>query len=192
MCVNPVAQLRHRGRSLPVSARCFFGSIFLVAMVTANPATADNIEITQAVWSANVNLNTRDAGKALSGTAPLAPIYLWNMLRGSAEAIAQIKTAGKLPIRHKWFRTSYSGVTAQGVETPVIDDIALHAGYKSLLEQLEGEVNRQGYFEWRTWSRKINVSRGLWTVRIVYADNEPVMCGEMVTRKPCEFQITLQ
>lgn len=151
------------------------------------PAAADDlIEIASHEWTDQVT-EDRQHGRAFTETAPVAPLNLWMLVKASPGALKALAERGKLPIFHQWFRLAIAGTSAEGA-TEMIDSIALDAGRPDLLRQLGLEVERRGFFDWRTWSRKDNIRAGTWLVRIKYADNTPVRCGG----QPCEFRITVK
>lgn len=147
------------------------------------------IVVKQTAWTNHVDKKSRQVEKTYQNTAPVAPLYLWMRVTGGEAALAQLKEEGKLPIRHKWFLERLIGTTPEGVTT-MLDDINIPAGANRLLEQLQYEVNQRGFFDWRTWSMKEHIRRGLWRVRVVYADGEPVLCGQ--ENVPCEFAIRVK
>lgn len=145
-------------------------------------AAEPTIEITQWAWTNGIH--DRQYEKRYGATAPLAPLYLWMRIRGGQAALDRLEADGRLPIYHQWFRDAIYGTSAEGASA-MIDNIKLEAGRREILGSLQREVDRRGYFDWRTWSRKDNIRRGNWRVRVVYGDNRPVLCGG----KPCEFVI---
>lgn len=164
-----------------------------VASASASIGETSNrfmIEIAEAVWTREVDPATRKPSASLQSSLARTPLTLWMRIKGYPEAIRQLEHAGKLPIKHRWFRESFSGVTAEGI-TEMTDSITLSAGKKELLAGLRHETEQRGFFDWRTWSTKSNTGKGRWSVAVVYADNTPVLCGEE-TRKPCRYFITVK
>ena len=99
----------------------------------------------------------------------------------------ELRQNGKLPIRHKWF--SYIGTRPyfDSTKEPT-DTIDLSVGKHEVLSELNAELDNRGFFEWRVWSSKKNVRAGWWRVDVVYADNQPVMCG----KEPCVYNILVK
>lgn len=164
-----------------------------VTSASASISEATNrfmIEIAEAVWTREVDPATRKPSASLQSSPARTPLTLWMRIKGYPEAIHQLEHAGKLPIKHRWFRESFSGVTAEGI-TEMTDSITLSAGKKELLAGLRHETEQRGFFDWRTWSTKSNTGKGRWSIAVVYADNTPVLCGEE-TRKPCRYFITVK
>lgn len=166
-------------------------AVFAALSLAATNVHAEEqlIVVKQTAWTNYVDKKNRQVEKTYQDTAPVAPLYLWMRVTGGEAALAQLKEEGKLPIRHKWFLERLIGTTPEGVTT-MLDDINIPAGANRLLEQLQYEVNQRGFFDWRTWSMKEHIRRGLWRVRVVYADGEPVLCGEQ--NAPCEFAIKVK
>jgi len=150
-------------------------------------ASADDlIEVASYKWTDQVTAD-RQYERTFTDTAPVAPLNLWMLVKASPEALKALAKRGKLPIYHQWFRLAITGTSAEGA-TEMIDSIPLDAGRADLVTRLGLEVERRGFFDWRTWSRKDNIRAGNWLVRVKYADNTPVRCGG----QDCEFRITVK
>lgn len=147
------------------------------------------IEIDQAIWTQKVDESTRQPAGVLETSSPRSPLVIWMRIRGADIALDRLAADGKLPLKHKWSKESHDGIHAEGIAQT--DSITLNAGSRDLLQSLRREVQARGYFDWRTWSSKASPGRGVWRVDVVYADNTPVMCGD-VMRKPCRFSITVK
>ncbi|WP_054773918.1 DUF2914 domain-containing protein [Methylogaea oryzae] len=89
------------------------------------------------------------------------------------------------------FRETISRVRPEGV-TAMTDQIDVPVAHRELLPGLRRELRDQGYFDWRTWSSKDNLLPGVWRVRVVYADNAPVLCGDGGERRPCEYSLEVR
>lgn len=159
-----------------------------LAPVLPAAAPAPLIEITRAVWAAEVNRESKQPVSLLSRAVPGKPLVLWMSVQGSAAALEQLTARGKLPIRHKWFRETLVGIRPEGVALPV-DEIEIPAAHPDLLAKLRQEVGMLGHFNWRTWSAKERPGRGSWRVTVVYADNTPVLCVGSGGVRPCEYVI---
>lgn len=146
------------------------------------------VEIAEARWSAAVDPGSRQPVALPSNAPARRPLVLWMRLRASEAALARLEQAGRLPIRHRWFRESFAGVQAEG-QTEMTDSIALSAGSRELLAALRQEVRARGHFDWRTWSAKARPGPGRWSVAVVYADHTPVLCDG---GKPCRYSITVK
>lgn len=156
------------------------------------PAPASQlIEIEKAAWTVDVNKDSKQPTSELSKATVGSSLTLWTKLKGTQAALSKLALEGKLPIRHKWFRGTITGYHAAGVTKPT-DEIEVPAASQEVMDKLNDEVRAMGYFTWRTWSTKGNIVRGLWRVRIVYADNTPVWCGAESSRKPCEYEIEVR
>ena len=134
-----------------------------------------------------VDRTTRNFGRRYEKIAPgRAPIVLWTRLVGFPAALERLRAEAKLPIQHQWYWSS--GIIVDGQELSLEHAMALGAGSGERMEDLEREVSRRGYFDWRTWSKKNDIFPGHWTVDVVYADGTPVDCGG----KPCEYSIDVR
>ena len=191
---------RHAWREIP-EAECEFKlditSLCAISQAVATRSSPSKelktplIEIADVAWAQDVNKETRQ---------PVAPIYktttgnrlvLWMKIKGSEAALNQLASQGKLPIRHKWYRDSIMGSEAEGVKTPT-DEVEIPAAKRGVIDKLRDETRAMGYFTWRTWSSKEKTNRGTWKVRVVYADNTPVLCGSASGAQPCEYKIEVR
>lgn len=171
-------------------------SSYLLAValaVVAHPVWAEAlIEIAEARWTQRVDPVSRQPVSHLDAARAYTPLVLWMRIHAGEGALEKLATAGRLPIRHRWFRESFAGITAQGV-SEMTDSIALDAGRQALIGALRYEVAARGYFDWRTWSAKAQPGPGRWYVNVVYADNTPVLCRDTAGQdKPCRFAITVR
>lgn len=152
------------------------------------PVFAENPHVTvaEAVWTSAIG-NDKMPQKRYAKQAPLAPLYLWMRLQADEQVLQVLREQGKLPIRHKWFRSRFGRLYFDRTQRP-IDSIDLTVGTREKLQKLQVEIEQRGFFDWRTWSGKRNMQRGYWRVRVVYADNTPVLCEGI----PCVYDIKVQ
>jgi len=167
------------------------GSLCLLYGLTLTESIAEDskglLEINEIVWTDGVDLETKNPMKVYQETAPNGFLCLWMKIRGNQQALEELRQNGKLPIRHKWF--SYIGTRPyfDSTKEPT-DTIDLSVGKHEVLSELNAELDNRGFFEWRVWSSKKNVRAGWWRVDVVYADNQPVMCG----KEPCVYNILVK
>lgn len=175
------------------SARSAAPRTAAAAMMLPTPraAVAPLVQISKAVWTGDVSKATKQPATPLTKAPVGMRLVLWMQIAGSEEALEQLASRGKLPIRHKWFRETMIGIDPEGVATPT-DEIEIPAASQGVMAKLRTELQTQGHFTWRTWSAKEKPSRGNWRVRVVYADNSPVMCDTGAGEKPCEYQIDVR
>ncbi len=144
------------------------------------------LTIEKAVWTDGVS--HRQYGSIYTDSAPVGPLFLWMSVRGKVGALKELQEAGKLPIYHKWYLYTITGISGEGA-TDMIDRIQIPAGNQKLIDKLKSEISLRAFFNWRTWSMKDNARRGNWVVKVVYADNTPVKCAG---NKDCEYMITIK
>ena len=149
------------------------------------------IEIADVVWTRDVNQETKQPVAAMSRANAGNRLVLWMKIKGSEAALNQLASQGKLPIRHKWYRDSIMGSGAEGVKTPT-DEIEIPAAKRGVIDKLRSEARAMGFFTWRTWSFKDKTYRGTWKVRVVYADNTPVLCSSDSGPHACEYRIEVR
>jgi hypothetical protein len=93
-------------------------------------------------------------------------LFLWMEIRAGERALTMLEAKGELPIYHAW-----------ASEAGVIDLINIGITKERWLEQadaIRGEVNRRGFFTWRTQSYKRNLKEGRWYVSVLDANKKPV------------------
>jgi hypothetical protein len=111
-------------------------------------------------------------------------IVLWMQLQGSKELLQKLRTSttGALPVKYVWYRVTTMGILGE-------DAVLISVGKKDDLQKLSYEVDANGFFRWRIWSSKALPSTGLWRADLLYANNEPVLCGADDDEQPCRFEI---
>lgn len=165
-------------------------SAFSIGVVRPRVARAgdDVIEITEAVWTDQVSSADKQYAARYGKSVPLRePLYFWTRVKGHAEALERLRTEGKLPIRHEWLKLLGPEWIYDNTGEP-LDAIALSVGRDDQLAQLQLELQNRSFFDWRTWSKKDNITRGWWRVSVKYANGEDVLCGS----KPCRYMIEVK
>lgn len=156
-------------------------AVVLLCLSAAAFAAPSDARIASVKWT-----RSRDAATAVtSGKVTRGPIYLQLTVHGGKEALDELAAAGKLPIRAKWFWTSF-GRSVADANADLIDAVNLTIGRPDKIRGLTRELTNRGYFDWRTLTGKQNSRLGRWQVKIVFADNTPVPCDPGVR---CTFEI---
>lgn len=147
------------------------------------------LEVETFRWTNFVDRKTRTYAQVHVSPTRVKDIYLWTQLKGSPELLAQlIQTGnGKVRIRHQWF--SYDSDRIYAEQDAAVD---LEVGRKEELKKLAYEVDALGFFRWRVWSSRQNLSRGLWRVDIVTDEGEPVMCPSPDAAVPCQIFMEIE
>lgn len=187
-------RIQHPGRRYCNSIILIVPLIIFLSVSTAQitGAVEPLITVENAVWTNAVNgLQYQDV---YTETAPIGSLFLWMNIHGRSEALKKLEEAGKLPIYHKWSRMTICGADKLGSqpllnELSLIDTIPIPAGKNELLEELQNEISKNSYFNWRTWSMKENARSGKWIVEVVYADHSPVKCPG---NTDCVYEITIE
>jgi len=161
----------------------------VVAM--ARPLPVPLIEVAGVAWAREINRDSKQPVATISQAAPGQRLVLWMAVQGSDAALNQLAASGKLPLRHKWFRETISGISPEGVAQPV-DEIEIPVARAGLVAKLRQEVRSLGHFNWRTWSFKEKPGRGNWRVAVFYSDNTPVLCSTPEGHQPCEYAIEVR
>lgn len=176
---------------LPISEPMPKPVVKAMDVLSAPTPVSPLIEIEKAVWTGSVNQDTKQPASAISKGSVGVRLVLWMHLKGTQEALSKLASEGKLPLRHKWFRGTITGFHAEGVAKPT-DEIEIPAAKRGVMNKLSNEVRTLGYFNWRTWSSKEKLARGHWRVKVVYADNTPVLCSASSGWKSCEYEIEVR
>jgi len=117
-----------------------------------------------------------------SPTTPLQPVYLSMTLYGMQAAIDRMQNGSPLTVQVRWVHDNAK--LAPG-DSDIVTDLTI--GGPDLAAALDGDVRRNGYFEWHTWARKDYLTPGPWTVSVTYPDGRPLPCGP--DAQPCRFTI---
>lgn len=102
------------------------------------------------------------------------PLFLWIRVRGEQEAFDRLKQKRSLTIEHKW-TYNYLGWHTDRIDVsigrnPPIDD--------GILEKLAQELEVNGYFDWRTWSKKERLVPGAYSAVCVDGFDQPLRCSQ--------------
>lgn len=159
----------------------------LLLLLVATPAHADDLTWI-AEWTWSTRIVDRQPRNRIRETREGQPLYLWLRFRGEDAALDHLREQGKLPIVAQWFWYPLDSAIAEG-EGELIDPVNLSVGRKAKVAALEREIRARGWFDWITWSVKRNAISGFWEVRLVYADNTPVLC---TPRLACSFTIEVR
>ena len=190
---NSLAWQMARQRFTAVAIRAVTLSTVIGFHVTApaafaqDPTNRPGLVIAEFAWTNTVN-SEKDFDRKYVDRAPTAPIVLWTKVHATEEALQFLREDGRLPIWHKWFVSCGATVRFDVSQDP-IDEIDLGSILRETVEQLQTEVDNRGYFDWRTWSRKDNVSSCWYTVRIVDNRDSILYCEEIGA--DCELTIRL-
>ncbi len=169
--------------------RWYLVGLFIVfsAAIQVNAVQAgSSLTITDVRWTHEISASREPAPENI-GTSVSSdkPLYLWVKLRGSAEAFEVLKTKRKLSVIHRW-EYNYFGWKTERIDISIGRDQPLD---DETIQKLGYEIEAQGYFEWRTWSRKENLSAHSYTVTIVDGFDEPFACQ---AEPLCKMTITLE
>jgi len=138
--------------------------------------TGPVLTVAEIVWTDGVTddknpLNTYANGSTVSVSKPL---FLWIKVRGEQKAFDSLKKKRSLTIEHKW-TYNYLGWHTDRIDVsigrnPPIDD--------DTLEKLAQELEVNGYFDWRTWSKKERLVPGEYSVICVDGFDQPLSCSQ--------------
>ncbi len=165
--------------------------IAIVAMfggaTTAYAQTQDLLTIDRAVLADAVDGTSRSFVHAVVSPLRRKQVYFWMQLRGTPELLDQIKSAnGKLTIHHVWRRYVFNRV-----ETAF--DKSLDIGRAEDMAKLGEQVAANGYFTWRVWSDKLNLTPGNWRIDLELNGHEPVMCQSGDEEpQPCSYPFEVE
>lgn len=156
----------------------------LVALLGGGSAIGGDLSVVEAVWTTSVV--NRQYGPKVAPNSPARPLYFWTKLKGGTASLEALQKEGKLPIKHHW---KFSNVFRAGGEDrePDQEGKVLSAGDIRDQGGITALVSEGGAFTWRTWTHKQSMWGGTWTVTVLYATGEPVMCND----KPCSWTIKM-
>ncbi len=159
--------------------------IVLLLSIWADPVQAEPLlHIIDIAWTDEIDPARNPVRRYEARATSEKPLYLWTNVRGGQEAFEKLKKKRKLTITHKW-RSNYFGWKTDEINVSIgrdqqIDDVTL--------DKLEYELHAQGYFDWRTWSKKTHVSAGTYSVSIVDGFDDQFPC---YVEHSCEMTITI-
>ena len=190
MIANTRVRTWSRRRAVVLSRFVLLLIVTLGLRSTAIAAQSPAVEIAESVWTSSVE-NLQYTNRIEDGAiVPVAPICFWTRMRGTQEALDQLRAEHKLPIRHRWVR--YVGYEPNIDSLAPTDEITLGVGASRLVSKLRREVANRGWFDWRTWSMKEHLTPGKWQVSVVYRNGEPVLCSsDGAVPTPCRFFINV-
>lgn len=77
-------------------------------------------------------------------------LYLWMKVKGYQEALDKLRQGGRVTIIQRW-RFHYYGSESDRI------DLSMRKLSPDIINKLQQEINRKGYFDWRTWGAKDNL-----------------------------------
>jgi len=167
---------------------CFLGSTVSRAQ--------DLLRVSDAHFAREVDSGSKSYSQPVSGHFnETPPLYFWCLIKGTRAAFQRLVTENKLPIVHVWeLRVGTTRIVAQdlakseldGLEVKFSESIPTDITDEKVLSAFGIEVQTNGEFNFRTWSKKENLLPGVYQVRLLYQGREPVFCDG---GKPCEFRI---
>jgi len=169
---------------------CFVA--FIAAAMTFSfmqPGIASEaLGVADIAWSTGIS--EKDPAVRITEAKTGSTLIFWTRIRGTAAVMKELREHGRLPIYHRWIR--YIGPQAEPHGSVITDDIVTEIGHPGRHDALQTELFGRGYFDWRVWSEKRNLSPGTWAVRMVYANGEPITCRQASgTLSACEFRIAV-
>jgi hypothetical protein len=162
-------------------------AIAAAGITTARAQTQDLLTIDQAVLADAVDGASHRFVHALASPFARKQVYFWMQLRGTPELLERLKSSdGKVTIHHVWRRYVFNRV-----ETAF--DKPLDIGRAEDVAKLGEQVSATGYFTWRIWSDKLNLTPGNWRVDLELNGHEPVMCQSGDEEpQPCSYPFTVE
>jgi hypothetical protein len=164
-------------------------------MLTASIASHAQVSlrVADAAWTSRV-VELDPSDRLHDGPTAGRPIFFWTLIAGTQAALDRMREQGRLPIWHRW--TTWVGDVVPAEETvEARDRIKLGVGILEVTGKLQLEVvERDGSFDWRTWSMKEHLAAGYWQVEVVDALGVPIPCVQSLSPpggEGCKFLIRL-
>jgi hypothetical protein len=121
------------------------------------------------------------ADKSPSGAWPLTsalrpgPAWFFTRIQASARTLERLRSDGKLPIKHKWYRLAAGGQYSEG--RPDFE-IILDIGSPESLEALQSEADgKQGSYDWRMSSCRQSLPAGAFKVEVTDNTGHEIECA---------------
>jgi hypothetical protein len=140
-------------------------------------------------------MNGKIPGSRLSPPDATPPMFLWTKISGNEQALARL-AANQLPLHHVWSRKTVVGrfgsPASEITDERNVGIAGERPGTTTLVDKLRWEIDTNGRFDWRTWSRKDNIGPGDWEVRILDHDRKPVRCFiDGTLFEDCSISVTM-
>jgi len=143
------------------------------------------VQVVEMVWTGEISDTKSPVQRYENNTTPKGnALCMWTTLRGGQPALEHLKQQGKITIVHKWRYKKFRWKTER-INVSIGRDAPLDA---ATLQKLAYEIEAQGYFDWRTWSKKTHVIPITYTVTVVDGFDDPIACEVGTT---CEREITV-
>src|SRR5258708_6558909 len=147
--------------------------IFAGLVIIYSPAAqTQSLRITEYAWTTGIE--SFQFVDQLPSQIATQPVYLWMRVKADESALRDLETKGMLPIRHRWVHYLGTIVRIEGGGR-LTDEITLGIGTSDVIARLKQKVNKDHFFDWRTWSMKENVRPGEWIVEVIFNDGTPVL-----------------
>jgi len=161
---------------------CAVACLLALAGMPAHAQEPSLLTVDQAVLTDNVDSTSEHFLHVISSPMMRRRLSFWIEVRGTPELLEKLKASnGTLTIHHVWRK-----YVLTGVETRL--DQPLQIGRAEDIAMLSEQVATNGYFTWRTWSRKRRLSPGNWRIDLEYDGHTPVMCaGDDGDSHPCFY-----
>lgn len=164
------------------------GTLLFFHALTAQAQVLPLITVSKAVWTNKVV--DRQYQHQYTENAPVAPIYIWFELRGGPAAIDALRKDHQMPVTVRW--TWFVGAGGEGYAGQLIHEYTLTVGNTQVIQRLADQVQRVGFFTWRTWAIEKQAAHGVWQAELDYLDDTnggaPVTCGTQA----CTFRISMK
>lgn len=156
---------------------CFAGFFINSSELHTQQPLNLELEVLEAVWTTRIDTNALKPGNRVKAHSPDRPLYLWLHLKGGKKALDYMETRGEIPIRVHWLKVS-------GRNLSLIDDVDISID-KKYMKKLKREFQQRGFFDWRTFTEKINTRPGWIMLKIFYIAGSPILCAQ----NPCKYEI---
>lgn len=178
-----------------IAPKTLLSHLLLIPLALASTLHASDrkVYVKEARFAEMVDSGSKEcAGKSIDASSKekfsARTLFLWTRLAGDRAAYFQLEKDKKLPIKHVWkFGGSLDDekVPAKDEQESLADENQTSESAKPIavgslrgLAALLFELTKNGFFDWRTWSHRLNVASGKYTVEVRYADDTPVTDGD--------------
>lgn len=112
-------------------------------------------------------------------------VYVWMRTAGTKPALDRLVREKRLPLKHSWhYQVGARWIVQQTivVSGSGVSDNVIGGLYK--------ELKNRKFFDWRTWSNKVNLQPGRWRITILDRLGAPVLCIDDIG--PCEIEFEIE
>ncbi|MCZ6862912.1 MAG: hypothetical protein O7I42_22045 [Alphaproteobacteria bacterium] len=163
----------------------------VVAVASPRRATAFELKVEDWAWAWQIDPDQVIPKNRLKNPTRTKspPLYIWFKISGGIDALEYMKaTKSHITILTKWQHVVGGILSSTESKKITIGRTSKHK-FQTVLNILEEQVRKNGFFVWQTFARWDDVRRATYGVQLHYVDGfqDPILCEG----SPCRYEIGL-